>query len=62
MEKLLKKKIIIIIIGAIILPRKIPNLIQTLFNGVKIGDLTSPKTKNNRDKHKKNKLKSLCLK
>jgi len=36
-------------IGEIILPKKIPNLNQTLFNGVKIFELIIPKIKNNKE-------------
>lgn len=35
-----------IIIGEIIFPKKIPNLNQSLFNGVKIIEFKSPKIKN----------------
>ena len=44
-----KKNIIPIIKGEIILPRKIPNLNQALFNGVKIFELIIPKIKNNKE-------------
>ena len=40
-----KKNIIPIIIGEIILPKKIPNLNQSLFKGVKILEFNKPKTK-----------------
>ncbi len=40
-----KKKIIHIIKGEIILPKKIPNLNQIKFNGVNIFEFISPKIK-----------------
>ena len=36
-------------IGEIILPKKIPNLNQTLFNGDKTFELIIPKIKNNKE-------------
>jgi hypothetical protein len=44
-----KKNIIPIIIGEINFPKKIPNLNQTLFNGVKIFEFIIPKIKNNNE-------------
>ena len=44
-----KKNIIPITTGEINLPKKIPNLNQTLFNGVKIFELIIPKIKNNNE-------------
>ena len=44
-----KKNITPITIGEIILPKKIPNLNQALFNGVKIFELIIPKIKNNKE-------------
>ena len=41
----IKKKIILITIGAIIAPKIIPNLNQSLFKGVSILELINPKTK-----------------
>ena len=41
------KKTIPITIGEIKLPNKIPNLNQVLFNGVRIFEFISPKTKKN---------------
>ena len=41
-----RKKTIPITIGAIIAPKTIQNLNQTLFNGVKSFELISPKIKN----------------
>ena len=36
-------------IGAIIIPKNSPNLIHALFKGVKIFELSNPKTKNGKD-------------
>ena len=50
------KYIIPITIGDTILPSNIPNLIQSLFNGVKIFEFKIPKIKKSKDKIKEQTL------
>ena len=50
------KKIIPIITGEIILPKKKPNLNQSILNGVKIGEFVSPKIKIKNENIKNKKL------
>jgi len=52
------KNITLIIIGDTIEPKKIPNLCQSLFNGVKNLELKIPKTKKIKDKIRAHNLKS----
>ena len=53
-----KKKTKPITIGETILPRKIPNLCHSLFNGVKKFELRAPKIKNSTDNNKAHTLNS----
>tara|TARA_Y100000768_G_C23723388_1_gene561414 strand:+ start:133 stop:327 length:195 start_codon:yes stop_codon:yes gene_type:complete len=45
----MKKNIMLIIIGEIIIPKKNPTLNQSLFNGVRILELISPKIRRIKD-------------